>query len=122
MYSNILSVQMLSSIFQPQLVPLCLLLLSFLSGRSAPAHFALRASSRCRASALCLTKRVRPSVSCAHKAAPFPSGAGLICWFKLTVIQVGVEAVLGEEFGVCPMFNDIAVFHNEDHICITDSR
>src|SRR5205809_7612972 len=39
---------------------------------------------------------------------------------KLTVIQVSIEAILRKQFLVGSLFDDAAVVHNKDQICIPD--
>lgn len=39
-------------------------------------------------------------------------------FFELTVIQLGIESVLGKEFFVVSLFYDISVFHNKYYVCV----
>ena len=40
--------------------------------------------------------------------------------FKLTVIEIGIEALLIQQLLMRSLFNDIAVFHDQDQIGIAD--
>ena len=39
---------------------------------------------------------------------------------ELGVIEVGVEAALGEELVVAALLHDVAVLHHQDEVCVAD--
>ena len=53
-------------------------------------------------------------------------GVAVVCrWFlrrlvELRVVQVGVEAALGEQFVVRALLDDIAVANHQDHVGVAD--
>lgn len=59
---------------------------------------------------------------------PAPPFSGVIRFLRqnlrrlveLRVVQVGVEAALGEQFVVCALLDDVAVADHQDHVGVSD--
>ena len=42
--------------------------------------------------------------------------------FKLSIVQLSIEAFLGKQFLMAALFNNISLIHHQDHIRIADRR
>lgn len=60
-------------------------------------------------------------LSCAPFSGVIRSLCQNLCRFvELRVVQIGVEAALGEQLVVCALLDDVAVANHQDHVGVSD--